>query len=120
MDASPEFPVGMKYNTLQFCANVLRHIRERKDIELGTLGERTFELLSRFRSVNPQYIDEYYENLTGLCTHLLKYSALAESCSKSGAYRARRLECLESIKVLLNSIESQPDLMQMLKNMHQR
>lgn len=120
MDAHPEFPVSLKYNTLQFCANVLKHIRDREDTEMGDLGIVSQELLSKFRSVNPEYIDEYYENLTGLCTHLQKYSALAESCSKSGAYKARRLEQLQSIKTILDSIESQPDLTQMLKNMHRR
>lgn len=118
--ASPEFPVGLKFNTLQFCTNVLLHIRSREDNEMGDLGLTVLELMQRFRSVLPEFIDEYYENLTGLCTHLMKYSALAESCSKSGAYKGRRLECLQTIKILIDSLESQPDLMRMMKNMHRQ
>lgn len=118
--ASPEFPVSLKYNTLQFCANVLTHIRSREDNEMGDLGLGVLELMQRFRSVLPEYLDEYYENVTGLCTHLMKYSALAESCSKSGAYKGRRLETLQSIKTILDSLESQPDLLRMMKNMHRQ
>jgi hypothetical protein len=117
MNAHPEFPVALKYNTLQFAANVLMHIRGREDTEMGTIGEQMLELLSSFRRVRPEYIDEFYELLTGLCTYLIKYSGLAESCSKSGAYKARRLECLATIKTLIQGIEKQEDVMKLLRNM---
>lgn len=115
---SIEFPNALRFNTLQFAANVLLHIRSREDIQLGTLGEKLQPLLSQFRSVRPEYIDEYYEIVTGLCTHLIKYSSLAESCSKSGAYQAKRLACIENIKAMISEIESQPDVLKMMKNMH--
>lgn len=113
-----EFPNALRFNTLQFAANVLLHIRSREDIQLGTLGEKLQPLLSQFRSVKPEYIDEYYEIVTGLCTHLIKYSSLAESCSKSGAYQTKRLACVENIKAMIAEIESQPDVLKMMKNMH--
>src|SRR5438067_931301 len=115
---STDFPDSLRFNTLQFASNVLLHIRSREDTEMGSIGEQLQPLLAQFRSVQPQYIDEYYEIVTGVCTHLLKYSSLAESCSKSGAYQANRLKCLENIKSMITAIEIQPDLLKMMRNMH--
>jgi hypothetical protein len=117
---SVDFPNALRYNTLQFAANVLLHLRSREDAEMGTIGEQVQPLLAQFRSVLPEYIDEYYEIVTGVCTHLLKYSSLAESCSKSGAYQSKRLQCLENIKSMIKSIEDQPDLLKMMRNMHRQ
>jgi hypothetical protein len=117
---SVDFPNALRYNTLQFSANVLLHLRSREDAEMGTIGEQLQPLLAQFRSVLPQYIDEYYELVTGICTHLLKYSSLAESCSKSGAYHGKRLQSLANIKAMIQSIESQPDVLKMMRNMHRQ
>jgi hypothetical protein len=117
---STEFPNALRYNTLQFASNVLLHLRSREDTQFETIGEKLQPLLSQFRSVLPEYIDEYYEIVTGVCTHLLKYSALAESCSKSGAYQPKRLACVENIKVMVTAIESQPDVLKLMKNMHRQ
>lgn len=117
---SPEFPVALKYNTLQFSANVLLHIRSREDTEMGAIGETLLPLLQQFRSLQPQYVDEFYEQVTGICTHLLKYSALAESCSKSGAYRDRRIASLNTIKSMIVQLEAQNDLIKMLKGMYRQ
>lgn len=118
--ASNDFPNALRYNTLQFSANVLLHLRSREDAEMGTIGEVLYPLLAQFRSVVPQYIDEYYEIVTGVCTHLLKYSALAESCSKSGAYQSKRVQCLTNIKDMIKAIEAQPDVLKMMRNMHRQ
>lgn len=118
--ASNDFPNALRYNTLQFSANVLLHLRSREDAEMGTIGEVLYPLLAQFRSVLPQYIDEYYEIVTGVCTHLLKYSSLAESCSKSGAYQSKRVQCLNNIKDMIKAIESQPDVLKMMRNMHRQ
>jgi hypothetical protein len=115
---SVDFPNALRYNTLQFAANVLLHLRSREDAEMGSIGEQLQPLLAQFRSVQPQYLDEYYELVTGICTHLLKYSSLAESCSKSGAYHTKRIACLTNIKNMISSLESQPDVLKMMRNMH--
>ena len=117
---STDFPNSLRYSTLQFAANILLHLRSREDAEMGSTGEQLQPLLAQFRSVVPQYIDEYYEIVTGVCTHLLKYSSLAESCSKSGAYQSKRIQCLTNIKSMVDAIESQPDVMKMMRNMHRQ
>lgn len=114
---SSEFPNALKYNTLQFCANVLLHIRNREDTEMGNCGEKLLPLLSQFRSIRPEYVDEFYEMVTGICTHLLKYSALAESCSKSGAYRERRLASLATVKSMIQQLEREEDVLKLMRNM---
>lgn len=119
-EPSVEFPNSLRFNTLQFASNVLLHLRSRDDADMGTIGESLQPLLAQFRSVQPQYLDEYYELVTGICTHLLKYSALAESCSKSGAYQTRRLQCLNNVKTMIQQLESQPDVLKMMRNMHRQ
>lgn len=115
---STEFPNALRFNTLQFASNVLLHLRSREDAEMGTIGEKLQPLLSQFRSVRPEYLDEYYEIITGICTHLMKYSSLAESCSKSGAYQSKRVACIANIKAMINEVEAQPDVLKVMKNMH--
>lgn len=118
--AANDFPIALRYNVLQFSANVLLHLRSREDTNMGTTGEQLLPMLSKFRSIHPQYVDEFYELVTGICTHLQKYSQLAESCTKSGAYTSRREACLGTIKSMIDQLETQTDVMKMLGNMMRR
>lgn len=112
-----DFPNSLRYGTLQFASNVLMHLRSREDAEMGEIGATLQPLLAQFRSVEPKHIDEYYEIVTGICTHLLKYASLAESCSKSGAYLNKRLACLATVKMMIAELEKQTDTMKMMRNM---
>lgn len=118
--AADYFPNALRFNVLQFCSNVLLHMRSREDTEMNTTGEALLPLLSQFRSVRPEYIDEYYELVTGICTHLMKYAALAESCSKSGAYIPKRQVCIQTVKKMIDDFEAQPDMLKMMRNMHRQ
>lgn len=113
-----DFPDSLRYGTLQFAANILLHLRSREDAEMGDIGSILQPLLAQFRSVEPKHIDEYYEIVTGICTHLLKYASLAESCSKSGAYLNKRLACLATVKQLITQFETQNDVLKLMRNMH--
>lgn len=118
--AASDFPNALRYGTLQFASNILMHLRSREDAEMGEIGAQLQPLLAQFRSVEPKHIDEYYELVTGICTHLLKYATLAESCSKSGAYLNKRLAQLETVKAMIVEFEKQTDAMKMMRNMHRQ
>lgn len=118
--AASDFPDSLRYGTLQFAANILLHLRAREDAEMGEIGSVLQPLLAQFRSVEPKHIDEYYEIVTGICTHLLRYASLAESCSKSGAYLNKRLATLATIKSMIAQFETQSDVMKMMRNMHRQ
>lgn len=113
-----EFPVALKFNNFQYAANVLKNIKGRPEWELETLGDKLLVLLSNFRSIDPQKIDLYYENLYPVISNLFKYSSLAESCSKSGAYTKQRIEHLTSLKSLILTLEIDEFLMTYLASMH--
>ena len=118
--AASDFPNTLRFGTLQFASNILVHLRSREDAEMGEIGEKLQPLLAQFRSVEPKFIDEYYEIVTGICTHLLKYASLAESCSKSGAYLNKRLAQLQLVKSMISELEKQDDTMKMMRNMHRQ
>ena len=115
---SLDFPNALKHNKLSYCGNVLRHLKARPDLGLAKFGNLTLELYSRFRSVEPEHLNTYYEILSQLSGYLDRYSALAESSSKSGAYHVKRLECLEQIKTLIHAFEQDRDTLIILKGMH--
>jgi hypothetical protein len=115
-----DFPPALKFNRLQFGANVLAHLRQREDLNLGNIGSRVAPLLSAYRTVKPEFLDQFYEQLTGLVTHLEKYSALAESCSKSGAYIDRRQEQLNNVLSIVVDLERQPDVLRALEAMRRQ
>ena len=92
---SLDFPPSLKQNKLAYCGNVLLQLKSRPDLNLGTFGDLTLAFYTRFRSVDPQFLDTYYELLSNLSGYLDRYAMLAESSSKSGAYHGKRIECLE-------------------------
>jgi hypothetical protein len=106
-------------NKLSYCGNVLRHIKNRPDLNLGDFGSLTLEFYSRFRSVLPEQLLTYYEILSNLSGYLDRYATLAESCSKSGAYQNKRLECLQQIKTIIHNIEQDVETTAILRGMHQ-
>lgn len=116
------FPNALRYNNLQFASNVLLHIRNSVELkeQVGTTGEKVLPLLSQFRSVKDDYIDEYYEILTAICTHLIKFSSLCESCSKSGAYAAKRQAQLNVVLKTISDLEAEADIIKFLENMRRR
>lgn len=116
------FPNSLRFNTLQYCSNVLLHMRTREDLKdkMGTIGETLLPLLSQFRSVQPQYLDEYYEMLSGICARLITFAGLCESASKSGAYLLKRKQEMEACMSMINALEAQPDLIKFLRNMHRQ
>lgn len=116
------FPTSLTYNVLQFSANVLLHLRTEPELKerLGKTGIALTPLLSQFRTVEPTKLEAYYEHLSGVCSHLMKFSALCESCSKSGAYRAKREAQFEICKQAIEHLESQPDLIRLMRDMHKK
>lgn len=119
-NTSIDFPDALKLNKLSYSGNVLRHLKGRPDLNLGTFGDLTLELFSRFRSVNPEYLETYYELLSNLSGYLDRYASYAESSSKSGAYHKRRIECLEQIKTIIYTLESDAETISILRGMHEQ
>lgn len=113
-----DFPHALMQNKLAYCGNVLRHLKSRPDLNLGTFGDLTLTFYTRWRSVLPQQLGTYYDILANLSGYIDRYSGLAESCSKSGAYQVRRLECLEQIKTIIHNLEQDTEMLQILKGMH--
>ena len=114
---SIDFPNSLKLNRISYAANILTHLLGRKDAPMGDIGKSVNQLMLHFRSVRPEFVANFYDILTPVISGLFDYSAVAESCSRSGAYHVRRLTLIEQIKTLVNTIESDAELMTHLSNL---
>ncbi len=115
-----DFPPNLKYGRLAYGANILLHLRQREDLNLGSIGEKLQPILAGYRQVKPEMLEQFYEMCAGLLTQLAKYSDIAESCSKSGAYKDRRQEQLNVVLIAVSDIEKQPDILRMLAGMRRQ
>lgn len=120
MSPSLDFPVALKLNRLNYGSNILLHLRQRADLNLGHIGERLQPVLAAFRTIRPECLDQFFELLSGILSHLEKYAALAESCSKSGAYQDKRQVQLNNVLTLLLELEKQDDVMRLLESMRRQ
>lgn len=113
-----DFPHTLMQNKLAYCGTILRHLKSRPDLNLGSFGDLTLVFYTRWRSIIPKHLNTYYDILANLSSYIDKYADLAESCSKSGAYQVRRLECLERIKTIIHNLEQDSEVVAILKGMH--
>ena len=114
---SIDFPNNLKFNRLSYGANILLHLRGREDLNMGTIGQRLQPLLAGYRQILPQYLEQFFEQMSGLLKQLEKYANLAEACSKSGAYQDKRQEQLNLLLTVMLDMEKQEDVMRSLENM---
>lgn len=112
-----DFPPALRLARLAYASAILLHLRQRQDLNLGHIGEQVQPLISAYRTILPEFLNDFYELVSGLLVHLEKYANLAESCSKSGAYQDRRQEQLNVVLTLLVNLEKDKDVLKMLKNM---
>lgn len=102
---------------LGFAHAVLVYMLRRPDLPFT--AAQVEPLLRRCRSVRPEYLGRYYENLSPLVRALIRYAGLEESVTKSGAYEKDRLAALDSVLRCIRELEDKEnaDVMRMLRGM---
>jgi hypothetical protein len=115
---SLDYPNILRMNRLNYCAVILNHLMNRADAPLGEIGKVLHPILARCRSVQIEFLVQYCDALNNVVNQLDRYGDLAESCSRSGAYQAQRITCLEQLKTTILLVESDKEIVQMLHNMH--
>lgn len=101
-----DFPAALKMNRIAYCANILQHLRGREDLNMGEVGTKLLPILSAYRQINPEHLDQFFDLLQSTFKVFDRYAVLAESCMTSRQYQSQRQDQLDKLLIVIAELES--------------
>ncbi len=100
-------PDAIRIQNLEHGHRLLVYVLRRPDNEFK--APNIEPLLRNARRVMPEYVKEFYTNLSGLCHALIHYVRMEESCTMSGKYRKDLDAARDKVSRILEQFESAED-----------